>query len=94
MRCCSYGEKCKKDGDKMNKLKKGETILATRFAASSGPGWSNRLVWVYIRDSDGNIREDAIQPEEQTELMAQMFRAVAHVDSTMIKEIAWKWGDQ
>lgn len=32
----------------------------------SGPGWSNRLVWVLLRDLNGRYSVKAIQPSEQT----------------------------
>ena len=36
----------------------------------SGPGWANRLVIIIIRDLNGGLREEALQPSEQTRDMS------------------------
>ena len=39
----------------------------------TGPGWSNRIVWVLVRHDDGRLEEIAIQPEDQTPEMIALF---------------------
>lgn len=45
-------------------LKNGEEVVAAWAERASGPGWSNQLVWMCIRTTDGAYRLDAFQPSE------------------------------
>lgn len=51
-----------------------EVIVGAWAEACSGPGWSNRLLWVCLRNThDGSYRIAGFQPEEQTRDMANAF---------------------
>ena len=41
-----------------------DVIVAAWAERASGPGWSNRLVWLLVRDEDGELRLDSLQPDE------------------------------
>ena len=48
--------------------------VVTAFAEScSGPGWANNPVWVVLKDGDGKLSLDAIQPENQTDTMCALY---------------------
>ena len=52
-------------------LGKYERIIAVVPQLACGPGWSNKPVWVYIEESDGRLRTECLQPEQQTMEMRQ-----------------------
>jgi hypothetical protein len=56
------------------KLKKYEHVVTAWAETPSGPGWSNRLVWVLIKDAaKGSFRTECFQPNEQTSGMLEAF---------------------
>ena len=57
--------------------RKGDFIVAVRPERCAGPGWANAPIWVVVRDVVGALREECIQPEEQTKDMLLLFD-VAH----------------
>jgi hypothetical protein len=47
------------------KLDEHDHVVGAWAEAPSGPGWSNRVVWLCIRSAlDGRHRVEALQPEE------------------------------
>ncbi len=54
-------------------LSRGERIVAAVPEKCSGPGWTNRVVWVYIERPEGGFRRECLQPEEQSAEMAVLF---------------------
>lgn len=62
-------------------LAPNESIRAAWCERASGPGWSNRIVWVVVMDGDQRPRIEALQPDEQTEEMLILFDVAeaAHV---------------
>ncbi|KGC15473.1 hypothetical protein DM48_314 [Burkholderia gladioli] len=70
-----------------------EQVVTAYAEFASGPGWSNRPLWVIVRDENGKLREECIQPEEQTRDMHLMFRISYEAHSTMRDE-AQKWLDK
>ena len=59
--------------------------LGTGWAeACRGPGWSNRPVWVLLRDpATGAHRVECLQPEEQTARMRTLFDVSAAASASM-----------
>lgn len=49
----------------MKFLHKGDTIIVAWAEPAKGPGWSNRPIWVIIRDRQFKLRQECIQPEDQ-----------------------------
>lgn len=62
------------------KLSPNERIIAVVPEYSSGPGWSNTPLFVYICDTEDKVRHVCLQPHEQTTRMLTLFQvcAVAH----------------
>ena len=50
----------------MRLLRKGETIITAYAESAAGPGWANRPIWIIVRDVNGRIREECLQPGDQT----------------------------
>lgn len=71
-----------------------DDYIITAFADSaSGAGWANHPIWVIIRNKiTGIIREECIQPDEQTAEMQILYRIsqVAHRDMTNAVEFRTK----
>jgi hypothetical protein len=67
--------------NKKIRLGKHERIIAVTPEYASGPGWTNRPLWVHIVNyTDKTYRCECLQPEEQTEPMHALFSvgAAAH----------------
>ena len=47
-------------------ISKNDTIVTAYCCSASGPGWGNSPIWVIVRDREGKMREECIQPKEQT----------------------------
>lgn len=67
--------------------KSKDQILAAWGESCSGPGWSNRLIWVLYRDANGKLQIHGIQPGDQTPLMFNFFRASEAINSELVAEI-------
>jgi hypothetical protein len=63
-------------------LMPGERIVAVVPELFDGPGW-NTPVMVYIATNDGRLREECLQPDEQTPQM----RALYHVGEVMCRAL-------
>lgn len=59
------------------------TVIAAWAERCSGPGWANAPVWVLVREPDGTLRQDCLQPKEQPADMVALFRVSAAVASDM-----------
>lgn len=47
-------------------LKKTDYIVTAYADTCGGPGWANKPIWLIVRDQDGKLREECVQPDEQT----------------------------
>jgi hypothetical protein len=65
------------------RLKKGETIITAYAEPAAGPGWANQPIWVILRDGNGKITEECIQPEDQTIDMAILYTVCAAAHRAM-----------
>ena len=74
------------------KLNDGDSIVTAWAENVNGPGWSNQLIWVLIRERGGKLREEAIQPSDRTEAMATLHDvcAVATKELTAWVEAIYK----
>lgn len=70
-------------------LRSGEQIITAWAEHASGPGWSNRVVWVLIHDvAAGTYRVRGLQPHEQPHDVAVLFAVSATVSSEMAAAVA------
>ncbi len=70
------------------KLKPMEMIYAVVPEEVVGPGWANRVTWVYIYDSCNNeYRFDCLQQDEATETLCHLHSIGARTASELIRSI-------
>lgn len=67
------------------KIGKDERVITAFAEPAAGPGWSNQPIWVIIRDGNGQLRQECIQPEQQTYEMLLLYRASYELHSSMAK---------
>lgn len=54
-------------------LEDGEHIVTAYAQAASGPGWSNSPIWVIVQAIDGTLRQECLQPDEQSLEMVTLY---------------------
>ena len=64
-------------------FREGDFIVTAYAQSAPGPGWGNSPLWVIVRDAAGVLREECIQPEEQTETMHLLYRASADIHTQL-----------
>lgn len=64
-----------------------ERIVAVVPEPCGGPGWNNAPVVVYIATADGRLREEFIQPDEQTPQMRTLYNIGAMVCKSLIAAV-------
>ena len=69
------------------KLKDGDLVVTAWAEHVSGPGWSNHLVWVLVRERGGKLREEAFQPDEQSGDMMVLFGVCAAAAKSLTAEV-------
>jgi len=62
---------------------KNETIVTAWAEYVSGPGWSNRPIWVIVQDRYGKLRRECFQPIDQTPEMMWSFDSSYAAHSSM-----------
>ena len=66
------------------KLKSTDSIVTVYAVMASGPGWANTPLFVIYRDGNGMLHEDAIQPEQQTREIRELFEIAALVHKRLL----------
>ncbi len=65
------------------KLAKDDHVVTAYAQRASGPGWANVPLWIVVRDANGRLREECLQPEEQTPTMAALYNIAEAVHHAM-----------
>jgi len=66
------------------RLSEHDRIVVAYARKASGPGWSNRPLWVIVEDRiTGRMREECIQPQQQSEEMWRMYDIAHEVDCVL-----------
>ena len=68
-------------------LTEDESIVTAWGERCSGPGWSNRLVWILVREGSGKLRIDCLQPEEQSPSLSTLLDISHEVSRTMAQQV-------
>ncbi len=75
---------------KRRKILGADEYLVTAYAESaSGPGWSNSPVWLVIMDGNKKLRQECLQPDEQTRDIVTLYAASAAIHGSM-RAAAWR----
>jgi len=69
------------------KLEAGERIICAFADNANGPNWCNQIVTVIIRKSNGVIRMDSLQPDEQSPEIKAMFDICSAVHISLCKQV-------
>lgn len=74
-------------------INKDDSIVTAWGEYASGPGWSNRPIWIIIRNRVGELRQECIQPKDQTTVLLSVFKFSALAHTEMVGAIeAWRKG--
>ena len=73
-------------------ITKDDTIVTAFAEYAYGPGWANAPIWVIVRDKTGELRQESIQPLEQTAEMTTLFRISDVVNKAMTTAVKSKVG--
>lgn len=70
-------------------LSKHEHIITAYAERHQGPGWTNELIWVVVRNTlDGTMREECIQPDERTPAMHWLFDVAASAHTSLMEALS------
>lgn len=69
------------------RLGEGDHIVSAYAQPAAGPGWSNAPLWVVVRDGNGKLREECLQPEEQPRGVLTLYRIASAVHGQLLAEI-------
>jgi hypothetical protein len=69
------------------KLEPGERIVCAYAEPASGPGVSNKPLWVVVREVGGKLREECLQPEEQTTPILYLYGTAYEVHKAMLSAV-------
>jgi hypothetical protein len=61
------------DDRPMLKLKKDEWVVTAYAESCMGPGWTNLPIIAIIQNAEGKIRQEYIQPEDQSAELRLLF---------------------
>jgi hypothetical protein len=68
-------------------IQKGEQIVTAYAERARGPGWSNNPIWVIVRDSGGNLREECLQPAELSLEMYHLYGVSEAAHHSMVEAV-------
>jgi hypothetical protein len=69
------------------KLQPDDKIVTAWAESCRGPGWNNPIIWVIVRNKIGDLREECIQPDEQTDTMQTLFKVSSAISEQMRNEV-------
>ena len=72
---------------RLNIVGKNESIVTAYAEPAAGPGWANRPLWVIVRDGNQKLREECIQPEDQTQEMCALYSISAATHAAMVTAV-------
>lgn len=68
-------------------LKPRERVLTAFAERASGPGWSNRPLWIVIVSPTDGIRVECIQPDDHTPAMIALYDVSEAAHSAMMRAV-------
>jgi hypothetical protein len=70
----------------MFELKDREYIVTAYAERACGPGWANSPIWVIVGSPDG-LRQECIQPSEQTPAMQTLYNVSRTAHKEMVSAV-------
>jgi len=71
-------------------LNEGDRIVTAYAEHADGPGWSNRPLYIIVRNQSGELREECLQPEEQGAEVAAFYDIAAVVNKEVVGAVRRK----
>lgn len=68
-------------------LSKTDHIVTAFATYEAGPGWANSPLWIIIKDVNGQLREECLQPEEQSREIRLLFPMAAQIHQQLKAEL-------
>ncbi len=68
-------------------IQKTDKVVTAWAEYVAGPGWANAPVWVIVCDINGRLREECIQPDEQTAEIRALFAVSAAAAASMTRAV-------
>lgn len=68
-------------------MTKDDYIITAYAERASGPGWANSPVWIIVRDGNGIIRQECLQPDEQSAEVLALYEVSAAAHRSMIAAV-------
>lgn len=68
-------------------IKKDDYIVTAYAQRAAGPGWANSPLWVIVRDSGHKMREECLQPREQSPEIWALYHISEAVHNAMIHAV-------
>lgn len=74
------------------KLRKGDKIITAYAESANGPGWANSPLWLIVLGEDRALRQECVQPDEQTKEMLALYSVseAAHCSMTAYTRMAFE----
>lgn len=69
------------------KLDETDHIIAVVAEPASEHGWANTPLWVIVQDSNGKLRRECLQPDEQSDGIRVLYATAAAMHSALTREI-------
>lgn len=66
-------------------FEEGDRVVCAFAQKADGAGWANWPLWVIIRDRGGELREECLQPDEQTSEMQMLYKVSDVITCEMTK---------
>ena len=68
-------------------ITKDDHIVTAYAESASGPGWANAPVWVVVKDIDGKLRIECLQPNEQSAEIYSLYEISQATHSAMVSAV-------
>jgi hypothetical protein len=65
-------------------ISKTDTIVCAYAERAAGPGWANSPLWVIVRNEDGKLRQEVLQPDEQSREVVALYSISEAVHHAML----------
>lgn len=66
---------------------KPEAIVAAWCEPANGPGWTNIPLWYLVRDTDGKLHVECLQPDEMTRDMLVLYNVCAAAHRSLLMQV-------
>jgi len=73
--------------NKIQKINKTDYVVCAYAQHATGPGWLNTPLWYIVKDENRKLREECLQPEEQSMELKKLYKIAEEVHKALVCEI-------